>query len=459
MWTNKKDSDQGLTLIELVVAIAILSIVMLAIFSLFNVGTKMYKKSNDTVNLQNDVRISLIGTVDEFRYASELKTLSLSEMTNELSNATNHDTYIYFEGTNLIKSEYIAATSSRKLTTLASNLDGSQTYFEPKSSDVLTLKLTSTLSGEAYSINKDVKLINFSTEGKGSTLSGTKNVAIRFKQNTYSDLAVAAPGALSVVLSKSALVLLPHANASINATVTNYTTSSSVTWMSSNTSVVSVTGGVVTSTGTLGTAKITATSVEDPTKSAFCTVTVAAGSIVVSLNENAITLNTQGSSSMTSDTLTANVSNWTTTGSVTWSISNASVATVAGGVVTSKNITGSAIVTATSSEDTTQSASCTVTVVTELLKNSSTPIVSSKTTDSTLVVKFNKPINAGACTGVSLPSGINTISFTYNSTLDELTIQLNQSPGNNVDLIVKIVATDGSSSNVTYTHKNNPKWQ
>lgn len=278
--------QKGIVLIELVVAIAILSIAMLAIFALFSFGAKMFEKSSDTFEVQNDVRLSLIGSIDEFRYASELKTLSRSEVTNELADSSNKYTYLYLDGDKLYKSEYDETTTSRNISVLANNLDIANSYFEPIASDVLGVKLASSQSGEDYNIDKEVKLVNFSIEGKGAAISGGKNMAIRFKQNSYDDLLLTNNSTIYVNLSKSLLVMEPSSTYTLTATVANFTTDNSVVWSSTDPSIVSVTNGLVTSTGTLGTAIVKATSVEDSTKSASCAVSVELASIPIKVVYN-----------------------------------------------------------------------------------------------------------------------------------------------------------------------------
>ena len=131
-------------------------------------------------------------------------------------------------------------------------------------------------------------------------------------------------------------------------------TNKTLTWSSSNTSVATVSNGVVKAVG-FGTATITAKS--NNGKTASCSVTVNPIAVTgVSLNKTSLSFTGTGSS----QTLTATVSPSNATNkTLTWSSSNTSVATVSNGVVKAVGF-GTATITAKSSNG--KTASCSVTV-------------------------------------------------------------------------------------------------
>ncbi len=170
------------------------------------------------------------------------------------------------------------------------------------------------------------------------------------------------PTVSSVDVSPSALNLDLNGTktGSLSATVVGTNDPSQVvTWSSNNTSVATVsTTGVVTAKAT-GSATITATSELDPTKSGTCTVTVIDSTVHVtgvSLNKNATTIAAGGSETLSATVSPSNATNK----NITWTSSNASVATVSNGTVTGV-ATGEATITATS-VDGGKTATCVVTV-------------------------------------------------------------------------------------------------
>ena len=164
-----------------------------------------------------------------------------------------------------------------------------------------------------------------------------------------------------VVLNQTRLSLTAEDTYSLVATVSpSNATDPALEWTSSNSGVATVDANGHVTAIAAGTATITAKSKADPTKTAVCSVTVAAKVIHVT----GVTLPTtetveRGSSKTLTATVTpANADN----PAVTWSTSDASVATVntSTGRVTGAKV-GTAVITATT-VDGKFTASCTVTV-------------------------------------------------------------------------------------------------
>ena len=171
--------------------------------------------------------------------------------------------------------------------------------------------------------------------------------------------------ATGVTLNKTSVTLTSAGEtAALTATVVpSNALDGSVTWTSSNASVATVNStGVVTAVAN-GTTTITATTNDGTNISTSCTVTVniiirvlATG---VTLNQSAITLTTAGETA----TLTATVAPADVTdGSVTWTSSNTSVATVNSEGVVTAVANGTATITATTNDGTNIAASCAITV-------------------------------------------------------------------------------------------------
>ena len=194
-----------------------------------------------------------------------------------------------------------------------------------------------------------------------------------------------------VRLNKSTETLKEGDTTTLTATVLpeNTTDSKSVSWRSSNSEVATVDANGTVTAKRAGTAVITATSTNG--KTAGCTVTVSKKEIPIteiSLDKSSTTL-TEGETT----TLTATVlpENTTDSKSVSWSSSNSEVATVdANGTVTAKR-TGTAVITATSTNG--KTAGCTVTVsrkeipITEIsLDKSSATLTEGETTTLTATV-------------------------------------------------------------------------
>ena len=143
----------------------------------------------------------------------------------------------------------------------------------------------------------------------------------------------------------------------LKATVTPISANPSVTWKSDKEDVATVDGnGNVTPKG-VGTATITCTSVDNPKKTATCTVSVNAAEVPISslkLSQTSLSLFVGGTA-----TLTAEVNSDATSKTVTWSVSEGTAVTVDQTGKVTAVAAGDATITAKAGEKT---ATCTVTV-------------------------------------------------------------------------------------------------
>ena len=159
--------------------------------------------------------------------------------------------------------------------------------------------------------------------------------------------------ATEITLSNTTLNLQKGDTATLTATVTPENSTDAVKWSSSNETVATVANGTVTAKG-IGTATITA---KAGSKTATCEITVVPKEIpATAIKLSSTTLNLQKDDTVT---LTATVTPENSTDAVEWSSSDESVATVANGTVTAKDV-GTATITAKAGSKT---ATCEVTVV------------------------------------------------------------------------------------------------
>ncbi len=161
--------------------------------------------------------------------------------------------------------------------------------------------------------------------------------------------------ATSISLSETNVTICTGNTLQLAATVMPSTTSNpSVTWTSSNTSVATVSStGLVTAKST-GNATITARTADGSNLSASCSVTVKQLATSISLSQTEATMYTGNTLQLTATVLPSTTSN----PAVTWTSSNTSVATVSSeGLVTAVS-PGNAIITATTTDGSNLSATC-----------------------------------------------------------------------------------------------------
>ena len=161
--------------------------------------------------------------------------------------------------------------------------------------------------------------------------------------------------ATGVTLDKTSETLNVGGEVNLTATVAPADTTDTLTWTTSNANVATVAGGKVTAVG-VGTATITATAGD---KSATCTITVAVAVSKVELDKATANMTVGGETTLTA-TVTVNP-NADTYKNVTWTTSDATVATVENGKVKALKA-GTVTITATSATDNAKKAECTITV-------------------------------------------------------------------------------------------------
>ena len=142
-------------------------------------------------------------------------------------------------------------------------------------------------------------------------------------------------------------------------------TNKTVTWTTSNSSVATVSSNGLVTAKNPGTATITARTTDGSNLSASCSVTVKQNVVLatsISLNKTSAELTEGNTMQLSATVLPSNATNKT----VTWTTSNSSVATVSSnGLVTAKS-SGTATITATTTDGTNLSASCEVTVAQDI---------------------------------------------------------------------------------------------
>jgi len=208
-------------------------------------------------------------------------------------------------------------------------------------------------------------------------------------------------------------------------------TNQNIVWSSSNTAVATVDANGLVTTKALGTVVITATS-QDGSKTATTTVTVSNIPVTgISMNTTTATINIGSTTLLTATIAPSNATNQI----VTWSSSNAAVATVdANGLVTAIAV-GTAVITATS-QDGGKIATTTVTVsvpVTGISLNTTTATINTNTT-----MQLTATIAPGNATNQQVTWSSSNAAI---ATVDANGLVTGQAVGT---VIIKATTTDGA---------------
>ena len=212
---------------------------------------------------------------------------------------------------------------------------------------------------------------------------GTATITAKAGEKTATcSITVVATEVSSITLDKSSASLKVGETVTLSATVNpSDATDKTVTWTTSDATVATVSNGVVTAKK-LGTATITAKAGD---KTATCSITVVATEV------SSITLDKSSASLKVGETVTLSATvnpSDATDKTVTWTTSDATVATVSNGVVTAKML-GSATITAKAGEKT---ATCSITVI-------QTPVTSVTLNKTSASLKVGETVTLSATVG------------------------------------------------------------
>ncbi len=323
-------------------------------------------------------------------------------------------------------------TTSCNVTVNDFSLSLSQSYATMVVGNTMSLSASGAPSGTSISwSSSNSSVASVSSSGRVTAVSaGNATITAQF---TYNSNRYSASCSVSVqtnivpaisVSASGTSNLYPGDTATITANTTP--AGQSVTWSSSNTSVATILGGSLTAQGS-GTATITATMTYDGRSySATTSVSVNAGSLSIS----------GGGSLDLGKTLQLSASNKRpSNGTVSWSSSNTSVATVSSsGLVTAKG-SGSTVITATLTNNGKQLATATTSISVadpkitldtssiSLLAGDSKKLTATTSPSSGGTVTWSsgnaniaKVSNSGEVTAVSNGSTTITASFTYGGT-------------------------------------------
>ncbi len=140
MLSNKK----GVTLLELIIALAIMSIIMAVCFSVFSYGMKGYQRETANVDSQIDVRYVLNYLNREIRRAEHVEVnTNILKLTDETGNITEYK----LNGDEIIKNA----------TTL---VDGINTFMVTMNGDKIEIFIESVenSSGDSYELSSEITI-------------------------------------------------------------------------------------------------------------------------------------------------------------------------------------------------------------------------------------------------------------------------------------------------------------
>lgn len=182
-----KLDQKGATLIELLAATVLVTIVLSLAYSFYVFGVKSFQRANEQSELQDNVRLVSHTITNDLRYAREVKLLSACPTSFTV---TDPFSYICVNGTSTSVEQHIydgvSAHVTRRLDTI--NPAYPVTYsikFSITNDHLLSYSISSKAEGQSFEVRSQVLLLNVQLDKGAITSDGSAStyLAIAYKPN------------------------------------------------------------------------------------------------------------------------------------------------------------------------------------------------------------------------------------------------------------------------------------
>jgi prepilin-type N-terminal cleavage/methylation domain-containing protein len=184
-------NKQGITLVELIVVLSLISLVLLLAFSIFFFGERVFRGGNNQHSLQTDVRFALEALTDDMRYATDLTiidtgsldidTLLAQDGSGLYSAVGPYETYIFYDAAD----SSIVKLRRESIDTCQLETDEAQPLVFTKLGTPAN-RLEYQLIGlndageKEFQVASQVLMLNILDEAGASKISGTTGIAVQY---------------------------------------------------------------------------------------------------------------------------------------------------------------------------------------------------------------------------------------------------------------------------------------
>lgn len=181
---------KGFTLIEIIISLAILTIVLAGAFNLFSFGTGLFKDSSDRYDLQSSIRTAADCITRETRYASQIEIVSSSSVPSNIAGLEDNEYYIYLHYNSADNSYYIMQMGKylHKEIKIGTGSGCSLVFSSQDNNETLYFKINGEDSGKSFQLESKASGLNLQLAGNTIVdASGTGGDAIHYFKMPDSD--------------------------------------------------------------------------------------------------------------------------------------------------------------------------------------------------------------------------------------------------------------------------------
>jgi len=172
-------NQNGLTLVEVLIATAITVIIISVVFSLLSFGNKTFYMSSSQFDIQSEVRFATDVIIKELRFATSLEIVSVDIINDSILHEEGLS-YIYITGGKLYNVIYDEVSKSHKTMVYQGNLDASSSIFTKVNSSTLGIAMFSENKNQTYNIQTEIVLLNL--KSSGNSITGSNDLGLKYKR-------------------------------------------------------------------------------------------------------------------------------------------------------------------------------------------------------------------------------------------------------------------------------------
>jgi len=169
-------NEQGFTLMETIIAIAIIGLVITLSFSLLVFGQNYFSNSNTQYGIQNDGRITSSYLSKELRFATDIEIIDKGTAVSEIA---SDEPYSYFYINDGKLYNFIYENTDYKQVVFGSSISNSNSKFEKVNDETLRIVIESTEDNKNYDIDTEITLENLKLND--INISGSLGTAVKYQ--------------------------------------------------------------------------------------------------------------------------------------------------------------------------------------------------------------------------------------------------------------------------------------